>query len=79
MEAENSITVTICKKQNISPKNKKNVGMACHAPLLKKVNKQGEMPLATQPRSQSSLPQQAWEQGYPETETSVILTVVVSQ
>jgi len=27
------------------PKNKKDLVMACHAPPLKKVKKQGEMPL----------------------------------
>jgi len=33
------------KKQKISPKNKKDLGMACHIPSLKKVKKQGKMPL----------------------------------
>ena len=33
------------KKQKISPKNKKDLGMACHIPPLKKAKKQGEMPL----------------------------------
>ena len=33
------------KKQKFSPKNKKDLGMACHIPPLKKGKKQGEMPL----------------------------------
>ena len=36
--------------KKFSPKNKKDLGMACHTPPLKKVKKQGEMPLP-QPRS----------------------------
>jgi len=35
----------IVKKQKFSPKNKKDVGMVCHIPPLKKAKKQGEMPL----------------------------------
>ena len=31
--------------KKISPKNEKDLGMACHTPPLKKVKKQGEMPL----------------------------------
>ena len=34
-----------CKKQKIFSENKKDLGMACHTPPLKKVRKQGEMPL----------------------------------
>ena len=33
------------RSKKISPKHKKNLGMACHTPPLKKVKKQGEMPL----------------------------------
>jgi len=33
------------RRKKISPKNKKDLGMACHIPTLKKVKKQGEMPL----------------------------------
>jgi len=33
------------KKQKFLPKNKKDLGMACHTPPLKKAKKQGEMPL----------------------------------
>jgi len=33
------------KKQKIFSENKKDLGMACHTPPLKKVKKQGEMPL----------------------------------
>jgi len=35
--------ITTSKK--FSPKNKKDLGMACHTPPLTKVKKQGEMPL----------------------------------
>jgi len=31
--------------KKFSRKNKKDLGMACHTPSLKKVKKQGEMPL----------------------------------
>jgi len=33
------------KKQKFPPKNKKDLGMACHIPPLKKAKKQGEMSL----------------------------------
>ena len=33
------------RSKKISPKNKKDLGMACHTPPLKKAKKQGEMPL----------------------------------
>jgi len=33
------------KKQKIFSENKKDLGMACHIPPLKKAKKQGEMPL----------------------------------
>ena len=33
------------KKQKFYPKNKKDLGMACHIPPLKKAKKQVEMPL----------------------------------
>jgi len=40
-----SIVVTVHLKQKFALKNKKDLGMACHTPPLKKVKKQGEMPL----------------------------------
>ena len=33
------------RSKEFSPKNKKNLGMACHTPPLKKDKQQGEMPL----------------------------------
>jgi len=33
------------KKQKFSPNNKKDLGITCHIPPLKKAKKQGEMPL----------------------------------
>ena len=33
------------RSKKFSLKNKKNLGMACHTPPLKKAKKQGEMPL----------------------------------
>ena len=33
------------RSKKFSPKNKKNLGMICHIPLLKKAKKQGKMPL----------------------------------
>ena len=33
------------RSKKISPKNKKDLGMACHIPPLKKAKKPGEMPL----------------------------------
>jgi len=33
------------KKKKFSLKNKKDLGMACHIPPLKKAKKQGEVPL----------------------------------
>jgi len=33
------------RSKKFSPKNKKDLGMAYHIPLLKKAKKQGEMPL----------------------------------
>ena len=33
------------RSKKFSPKNEKNLGMAYHTPPLKKVKKQGEMPL----------------------------------
>ena len=40
-------TATIYKQEakNFLQKNKKDLGMACHIPPLKKARKQGEMPL----------------------------------
>jgi len=39
------VVVTYCyKQQKIFSKNKKDLGIACHTPPLKKVKKQGEMP-----------------------------------
>ena len=35
----------ITRSKKFSPKNKKDLGMACHIPPLKKAKKQGEMPL----------------------------------
>jgi len=36
----------ICtRSKKFSPKNKKDLGMACHVPPLKKAKKQGEIPL----------------------------------
>ena len=45
MEAENSIAVTITSSKKYSLKNEKELGMASHTPPLKRVKKQGEMPL----------------------------------
>jgi len=41
----NMLHIYIYKSKNFSPKNKKDLGMACHTPPLKKAKKQGEMPL----------------------------------
>ena len=38
-------TLKFTGSKTFSPKNKKNLGMACHTPPLKKVKKQGKMPL----------------------------------
>ena len=35
----------VTRSKKFSPKNKKDLGMACHIPPLKKAKKQGEMPL----------------------------------
>jgi len=39
------VTHKSTRSKKFSPKNKKDLGMACHAPPLKKMKKQGEMPL----------------------------------
>ena len=44
ISASNGLYTNIRRKK-ISPKNKKDLGMACHTPPLKKAKKQGEMPL----------------------------------
>ena len=41
----------ITRSKKFSPKNKKDLGMACHIPPLKKAKKQGEMPLPSQVQS----------------------------
>jgi len=35
----------VTRSKKFSPKNKKDLGMACHIPPLKKAKKQGEKPL----------------------------------
>ena len=40
-----ALKISQTRSKKFSPKNKKDLGMACHTPPLKKVKKQGEMPL----------------------------------
>ena len=42
---DNHIQQLSTRSKKFSPKNKKDLGMACHTPPLKKAKKHGEMPL----------------------------------
>ena len=45
LACDRMLTCRYTRSKKFSPKNKKDLGMACHTPPLKKVKKQGEMPL----------------------------------